>query len=319
MRARAHVAIGLALGALVFSTAWYERRSARAYARCAEDKAELAALLGASVALETNLLELRAGIQLHFDDVNGAMRALRRASPLADVVRGRGPVYADAADAVERLAGEARGQEPLLETAKTDLALLRLSSRYFPIAADALSRPDQASARRLQALRADLVHSGEEPAQLAWRIGSELAALDTDLREHETRAQRVGALRADVERYEEAPTREIAQRLENEVSVLEEAGSKLDEAARPDLDSLLGHTRSILERRDRVDRIVRAIVGSPLGVEAEAAATAYEHAARQQYGMVVALRIAVAELAAAALTLLVAFVWSGQGRAFRRS
>jgi hypothetical protein len=303
--------VSVVLGALAVCARHYERRAAEAFAHHGEDIAQLAALLSARTALETSVLESRSGILLNFDPINRAALSLRFASREAIVVRGRGAAYTEAADALDRLAEDARREESSLETLKTDLALLRLSSRYFPIAAEALSHPDETSSRRLRALSGDMTRYQQAPApELAWRITADLTALDTALTGVETRVGKVSALRADVERFEEAPTREVAQRLETEIPALDAARSTFEETARADLDVLLGHTRAILERRERVDRVVRTIVRSAVRADAEAARAAYERAARDVFGMSLALRIALAEIAAAALAFLAAACWS---------
>src|SRR5260370_38990566 len=91
-------------------------------------------LLAGRLTLETSVLESRAGLQLNFDAVDRAVLVLRRASQEANVVRGRGPAYGEAADKLERMSEQLPVEETSLETFKTDLALLRLASRYFPVA-----------------------------------------------------------------------------------------------------------------------------------------------------------------------------------------
>jgi hypothetical protein len=276
MSTRTLLGLGLVLGALALAANAYERRAAGVVAHDAEDMAGIGALIAARTALETSVLESRAGIQLNFDAINQAVLSLRAAPHEAAVVRSRGSAYAEASAALDRISEEMRTEEASIELFKTDLALLRLSSRYFPIAADSLA------------------HQGD------------------------TTSKQLALLRSDVERFEEAPSREIAQRLEAEIPALEAVRASLDEARRGDLDVLLGHTRSILDRRERVDRTVRSIVRSPVRVDAEAARAAYERAARHEAATVLALRIVTAELAVVAIALLAAAAWTARRRSGSR-
>jgi hypothetical protein len=301
---------GLALAAAGIWAARQHRQSAGTFAHRAEDIAKLDGLLATSNELDADVLEARGGISLNFDAIDHAVLSLRPAARLAAVVRSRGAHYAEAGDALEQAADELRRSESLLETLKTDLALLRLSSRYFPIAAGALARPDDASTSRLNALRGDLRHyEGTGTPEVGWRISSELAGLDAVGKERDLRTSRVNALRADVERYQEVPTREIAQRLESEIGLLEESRPLFAAATRGDLDILLGHSRAILDRRERVDRTARAVVHSPLHADLEAARALYERSTRHDYATASVLRMAAAELGAAAFGLLAAAAW----------
>jgi hypothetical protein len=302
--------IGLAFGTLSLMASRFERRASAAFAHHAEDVTQLDALVAAWMELETGVLESRAGIQLNFDSIDNAVLSLRSVSRQSMFIRGRGAPYAEAADALDRIADEMSREESSLETLKTDLALLRLSSRYFPIAASALSHIDEAVSRQLNLLRADIGrHEAAPTPETAWRIASELTALDAARVEVEKRAGKVGALRADVERFVEAPSRVIAQRLEAEIPALEASRASFEEAARADLDVLLGHTRVILDRSERVDRAVRLIVRSPVRIDAEAASAAYERAARREFGLALALKIAALELGVVAVAFFAAAAW----------
>jgi hypothetical protein len=302
---------GLVLVAGAIWAGVQQRRSAAVFSHRGEDVAQLDRLLSSSNELDANVLEARGGIALNFDAIDRAVLSLRPAARAAAVLRGRGAAYAEAGDALERAAEELRKTESLLEAFKTDLALLRLSSRYFPIAAGALSRPDDASTSHINALRADLGRfEGASTPEVGWRMTGALAGLDAARKEREVRTSRVNALRADVERYQEVPAREIAQRLEGEISALEESRPLFAPASRGDLDILLGHTRAILDRRERVDRTARAVVHSALQIDLEAARAAYERSSRHEYAAASALRLVTLELCAAAVALLAAaFGW----------
>jgi len=244
------------------------------------------ALLAGRAALEASVLEARAGLQSNFDPINRALAALRDTHALAETLQVRGG--ADAAVA-ERLALAARAlesEEPALEQFKTDLALLRLSSHYFPLAADALMRRAEADGRR------------DRRSVLT----GELATL--------------AALRSDVERYEELPARDGLQRLEHGLSKLQTVRASLDDSAREELDVLSGHTRAIADRRERVDRFARALVRSPVRAQLEAARAAHEHDARRHAWRVGALQVLSAALALAGVVVLASVVLSGvRGRA----
>jgi hypothetical protein len=211
-----------------------------------------------------------------------------------------------------------RSEEASLETLKTDVALLRLSSQYFPTAAEALAHRDEATAERLRALRAEMIRANQElTKEDAWRIAARLATIAASRAELETRTEKVTALRGAVERYEESPTGEGAMRLEADINLLRATRGDFDETTRWDLDSLLGHARSILDRRERVDRLVRSVVRSPVRQDALAARAAYEHASRHELGVELTLRILVGALGAAVLALLGAAVWLRFGRDLR--
>jgi hypothetical protein len=308
---RVLVVIGLGLGALGLLASRYERRAAATFAHRTEDLGQIDSLIAARAALETSVLESHAGIQLNFDPINRAVLSLRASSRAGMLIRGRGAAYAESADALDRMAEEMRSEESSLETLKTDLALLRLSSRYFPIAANALSYKDESLSRQFNGLRVDVGrHEATPTPETTWRIAAELAAIDAARMELEKRAAKISALRADVERFEESPSREIAQRLEAEISALEASRAGFDEAAQAELDVLLGHTRVILDRSERVDRAVRAIGRSPVRVDAEEARTAYERAARREFGMALGLRIGALEIGALAVAFLAAAAWT---------
>ncbi len=302
--------LALVLGVAMLGARRYERRAAEAYAHRGEDVAQLEDLLGALTVLDTSVLEARAGIQLNFDSINRAVLSLRAAPRAASLVRSRGATYARAAESVDHLAEDMRKEEVSLETLKTDIALLRLSSRYFPTAAEALAHRDEATTDRLRSLRAEMIRATQElTKEDAWRIAARLATIAASRAELETRTEKVTALRGSVERYEESPTGEGALRLEADINALAAARQGFDEGARGDLDSLLGHARSILDRRERVDKLVRGVVRSPVRQEAQAARSAYENASRHELSVELALRILTGALGAAAVALLGAAVW----------
>ena len=241
------------------------------------DGERIGALLAGRVALEVSVLEARAGLLSNFDAINRALSSLRGAAAAAEALQAR-QVHAAAADQVAIAARALTSEEAALEQFKTDLALLRLSSHYFPLAADALIRRAEADAR------------GRRPGKLA----GELATL--------------AALRTDVERYEELPEHDDLQRLERELSALETLRASLDEGAREELDVLSGHTRAILDRRERVDQFARSLVRSPVRAHLEAARAAYERSARGYAQKVGALQVLSAVLALSGVILLASVV-----------
>jgi len=285
---RAFFVASLALIVVAAAIAPVARRSARAAAFHGADLARLDALLAARLALETSVLEARAGLQSRFDLIDRAVLVLRTAADAAGVVRGRGSDYAEAADELVRTSQALHSEEAALETFKSDLALLRLSSRYLPLAAAALLQ-------RAAGVRTPDAHEATRSA-LAARI------------------EVIDELRTNVERYQETPTREIAQRIEAIVPVLGSLRATLDDDAQADLDVMLGHARVILDRRERVDRFTRNLVHSPTRAHVEAARAAYERAALRQAGTNVALRIAASEIGALGIIALGAAAWLGGRR-----
>jgi hypothetical protein len=227
---------------------------------------------------EVSVLEARAGLQLSFDPINRALSSLREASAAAEALQAGGTVHAPAAQRVALAARALDGEEASVEQFKTDLALLRLSSYHFPLAADALIR------------RAEVAARNKRRSSLA----DELATL--------------GALRTDVERLEELPAEEDMQRLEHGLSKLQALRASLDEGGREELDMLFGHTRAILDRRERVDQIARRLVRSPVRVHLEAARTAYERSARRQAQRVGALQMLSGVLALSGVIVLASVV-----------
>jgi DAHL domain len=298
VRLRALLGISLVLAALAAWVAQHERRAARATADYDRDLGQLTTLLAGRAALQTSVLEARAGLVWSFDPINRAVLVLRAAATEAEVIRGRGPAYGAVADALTRTAEALRSEEASLETFKTDLALLRLSARYFPLAADALTRRTDGCA----ATRRPSSSDGDAATLVPERATSSA---------HDQRIAAIGELRTNVERYEESPTREIAQRLEATIPALEALRPTLDEAVSGDLDVLLGHTRAILDRRERLDRFTRTLVRSPVRVHVEAAHAAYQRAARAESARLVELRLGAFALALASLLAMSAAVWTG--------
>jgi hypothetical protein len=232
------------------------------------------ALLAGRVEFEVSVLEARAGLSLSFDPINRALLSLREAAAAAETLKARGVSYVPAAIQVALAARALENEEAAFEQFKTDLALLRLSSYYFPLAADALIRRAEADVRRPR----------RSP------LSGELATL--------------AALRTDVERYEELPARDGMQRLEQGLSRLQTLRASLDDGAREELDVLSGHTRAILDRRERVDRFARTLVRSPVRGHLEAARAAYERSALSHARKVGALQMLSGVLALAGVSVL---------------
>jgi DAHL domain-containing protein len=242
------------------------------------DAPRIDALLAGRVAFEVSVLEARAGLSSSFDPIHRALRSLRDAAAAAETLRARGTAYTPAAVQLELAARALTSEEATLEQLKTDLTLLRLSSQYFPLAADALIRRAEAEVRR--------------PGR--GLLSRELATL--------------AALRTDVERYAELPVRESLPRLEHGLSQLQTVRASLDAGAREELDVLSGHTRAILDRRERVDQLTRSLVRSPARVHLEAARAAYAESARSQARRAGALSVLSGALALAGVSLLASVV-----------
>ena len=245
------------------------------------------ALLAARVAFERSVLEARAGLQSSFDPINHALTRLRDAADAARALQASGEDHAPAAARVALAARALESEEAALEQLKTDLALLRLSSHHFPPAADALIRRAEAEGRR-------------DRRSLLSRELSTLAAL-----------------RTDVARFEELPARDGMQRLDHGLSRLQTLRASLDDASRAALDVVSGHTRAILDRRERVDDFVRLLVHSPVREHLEAARAAYERGARQRAQRVGALQVLSGVLALAGVAVLLTPVLSGARRRAR--
>ena len=243
-----------------------------------EDVQRLDALIAAHTAFEASVLEARAGLLLNFDPLNRARSSLRDASAAAETLRTRGDAYAPAAERVGLAARALEGQDPAVEQFKTDLALLRLSSYHFPLAADALIRRAESDIRR----------------QPRSPLAAELATL--------------AALRTGIERVEERPANEDLQRVEHGLSKLQTVRASLDDRGREELDTLSGHTRAILDRRERVDSIARMLVRSPVGMYLETARSAYERSARRQAQKVGALQMLGGVLALSGVGVLASVV-----------
>jgi len=241
------------------------------------DAQRIDALLGSRLALESDVLEARAGLEASFDPINRALASQRDAAAAAEALQKRGATYAAAAERVALAAAALSSEEGALEQFKTDLALLRLSSHYFPHAADALIQRAEGDIRQ----RRRSLLSG---------------AIAT-----------LAALRTDMELYQERPGQEGSQRLELGLSKLQALRAALDDGAREELDVLSGHTRAILDRRERVDRFARSLLRSPVRAHLEAGRAAYERSARGRARLVGALQLLTALLALAGV-LVLAFV-----------
>ena len=267
----------LALGVLLVGlSAWLVdamQLSPRA-ANQERDAERLETLLGGRLALEMGVLEARAGLQSSFDLLNQQLSSLRDAAATAEALAKRGAAYAAAAERVALAAAALTSEEAALEQFKTDLALLSLSSHYFPLATDALIRRAEDDVRQR---RRSL-------------LSSELGTL--------------AALRADMERYQARPGNDGLQRLEHGLSRLQALRASLDGSAREELDMLSGHARAVLDRRERVDRFARSFIVSPVRAHLEAARTAYERSARGRARMVGALSVLSAVLALAGVVVL---------------
>jgi DAHL domain-containing protein len=271
----------LVLGVLLVGSAAWLVDATLLWPRAAfyeRDLHRLDALLAARMTFEVSVLEAHAGLQLSFDPINHALSSLRGAAAAAAELQARGAAYAPAADRVALAARAQDSEESSVEQFKTDLALLRLSSCHFPLAANALIRRAEADARR------------ERRSLLA----GELATL--------------GALRTDMERLDELPAHEDVQRLEHGLSKLQTLRASLDDRGREELDMLSGHTRAILDRRERVDQLARTLVRSPVRAHLEAARAAYERSSRRQAQKVGALQVLSAVLALTGVIVLAGVV-----------
>jgi hypothetical protein len=71
---------------------------------------------------------------------------------------------------------------------------------------------------------------------------------------------------------------------------------------------LSGHTRAILDRRERVDLVARTLVRSPVRTQLEAARTAYERSARRQAQRIGALQMLSGVLALSGVLVLASVV-----------
>lgn len=280
----------LVLGVLlVGSAAWLvdaQQLSPRAALHASEAR-HVDALLASRLALEVSVLEARAGLQSSFDPVNRALRSLREAAGAAEALRARGGVYAGAAEHVALAARALTSEEAALEQFKTDLTLLRLSSRHFPLAVEALTRRAEADVPRRQRSL----------------LAGQLATL--------------ADFRTAMERYEQLPAHESRQRLERGLSELETVGASLDDRAREELNVLSGHARAVLDRRARVDRFARLLVRSPVRAHLEAARAELERGARRHAHSVGALQVLSAVLALAGVGVLASVVLRGARRAAR--
>jgi hypothetical protein len=245
-------------GAVALSAAWVEHHAAERIAARAEDLPRIEALVAAEGSLRTSVLEAAAGILPHFDPIVSASGSLRDAARVAAIVRSRGSGrYAASADALTAMDQAARAEELPVETLKSDLSLLRASSRYFPIAVAELARQDPATAKAVEAVR------------------------------------------SDVERFQTTPTRELGARLEGDLAALVAGGAALGEGSRVDLAAVAGHARAILERRERVDRLVREVTRSPALADGVAARESYEAAAEREIALAATLRVLVVVFALA--------------------
>jgi hypothetical protein len=300
MKARASF-FGLAFLAVLVAWTWFAVwRLSSANARHDENLADLDALISARAELEASVLAARAGILQNFDAINRSVRSLRAASGLASSLRSQGREYAPAADIVDHEADTVKNEEAVIERFKTNLALLRLASRSFPGAADALSYCDDARVPTA----ADAGVSTAVPD-----AGTNGAPAPC-----ERLARKVALLRTDVEVYVDSPRREVAERSEHDIQALEELQSELDPARQGQVGALLGHARAILDHRPRVDLIARDLVTSTGRADGRAAFEEFERVARHDSAMEAALRIAAAELLALFVLLLGALVWRTRWR-----
>jgi hypothetical protein len=284
--------VGLGLVAVLLAWAWLAVwQLSKANARHDDDLAELDALIAARAELETNVLASRAGILQNFDAINRSVRSLRSAAAVATALRSQGREFTAAADILDGESDTLKVEEAAIERFKTTLALFRLASRSFPVAADALSYCDDAGA----------------PA--ATQDAAEGAPLPC-----ERLAHKVASLRTDVERYEVAPQRELAEGIEHDIQALDDLQSQLDPTRQAEVSALLGHARAILDHRPRVDRMARDLVTSTGRAEGRAALQEFERVAGHDAAMEAALRIAAAELLALFVLLLAVVVWRARWR-----
>jgi hypothetical protein len=273
--------IWLVLGVLLVGSSAWLVDAMQLWQRAAfheRDGLRIDALVAGRVALEVSVLEARAGLSSSFDPINRALMSLRGAAAAAETLQARGVAYAPAAVQLALAARALETEETAIEQFKTDLALLRLSSHYVPLAADALIRRADAETRR------------PRRSLLAGKLAT------------------LAALRTDVERYAERPAQDGVQRLENGLSELQTLRPSLDDGAREKLDMLSGYTRAILDRRERVDHFARTLVRSPVRVHLDAARTAYERSALSHARKVGALQTLSALLALAGVGVLASVV-----------
>jgi hypothetical protein len=249
-------------------------RAAMAYEGA--DVARLRAIEAADASLGVKVLEARAGLLPHFDPLVRAVFAMHDAERFAGELRARGGDLDDVAHELDAFAERARGKEQSIETLKSDLALLRSSSRYFPVAAAALARRGDDVARQIEALR------------------------------------------DDVERFQAIPSRAGADRIGAELAALDAAHAPSDDAARADLVVVSGHARAIVERRERVDRLARAVAAGP---SAELARGAYEQRMRRSAVVLAASSVAAVLLGIAALAFgaVVLLAWRRQNEGLIRA
>jgi hypothetical protein len=250
------------------------------------DVARVEALLAARSALQISILTARAGLVLSFDDLNRALAEMRAVGVEASYARALGHDYTQAADELAAAADAQRAEESGIETFKTDMALLRLSSRQFPAAVDAMERGAFGPGR-------ELVTAGQQEERDSRTDRSDLG------KRIETARAAISGLRYEVERYEAAPTRQVARRLEAAILTLSELRASWgdDDASSRALAVLLGHTRVILDRRERVDGFARNFARSPVRSHLEATRAAYDRAARGPLGATALLRLVASLLA----------------------
>lgn len=245
-------------------------------ATSAQAAMRVSTLLSARQALQLHVLSACAGVESSFDHMNSALRALHALDSEADAADMRKDELAPGTAELTQAARALRAEDRAVEMFKTDLALLRLSSRHFPVAVDELTR------RGMQPPAAD--QDGTSDRNAAVR-------------------EAMHVLRTEMERYTAAPTRAAAKRLEAAIAALTglRASFEDDDAARADLSVVLGHARAILERRERVDSFARDFERSPVRQHLEAALVAYQLSARARTYTLTATRLVASLLAGVGL------------------
>ncbi len=196
--------------------------------------------------LDANLNELvlksRLGLLSHYDPLVRATAELDRLhhvlEPVPDFLLAPGQ-----ADIRRRIAESRRAlsdKERIVEDFKTQNAILRNSSRFFPVAS------------------AELIAQAT-----ALPTGGELA---TSLRD----------LRSDVMLFNLFPDRDLGAQIARRMQGVREVVARASAAdLEDDTDILLTHARLILERKPRVDALVDRIVAAPTGLRASALDAAY--------------------------------------------
>lgn len=256
----------------------------------ASDVARLDQLLQSTRDLRDEILATRAGISHNFDNLNAAARNLRQVENLANHIRRRGSEFAPVAGTLTRSAESLRHELIVLERFKSNLTLLQLASGFV---ANAHEHAWQELLALLQALRSEQAN------------GRRTVSTTDALANFEQTLTVIGHLQAQVGRYQQAPSQETRTALHSAIEAATAVGSGLPLGLQQELGVLLGHTRAILERRERVDELTRPLLQTPWRAELEAAREAYQLTAERNAQQVLILRITAAELGGIGLLALI--------------